>query len=253
MGPCSTLIIRSGTVVDGTGAPGRRADVGISDGRIAAIGDLDDQATRTIDADGKVVAPGFVDIHTHYDAQVFWDRRCQPVAAARRHDRHRRELRIHDRAARARARRLPHAHAGARRRHADRRAARRRAVELAHVRRVPRSHRRHAGTERGLPRRPLDDPSRRRWASARRRATATADDLDAMRALLDASLAAGGLGFSSSWARTHNDAAGDMVPSRYAIGGRDHRAVPGRARTPGNDARIHSRASGCSRTTPPTS
>src|SRR6516162_10670953 len=73
------LIIRNGTVVDGTGRPGRRADLGISDGRITALGDLhDESATRTINADGKVVAPGFVDIHTHYDAQVFWDTTLSP-------------------------------------------------------------------------------------------------------------------------------------------------------------------------------
>src|SRR5215210_6115089 len=73
------LIIRNGTVVDGTGGPGRPADLAINDGRIASIGDLtDEKATHTIDADGKVVAPGFVDIHTHYDAQVFWDTTLSP-------------------------------------------------------------------------------------------------------------------------------------------------------------------------------
>lgn len=68
------LLIKGGTVVDGTGLPGIRADVGISDGRIAAIGDLKGQrAEQTIDAEGHVVAPGFVDGHTHMDAQQFWD------------------------------------------------------------------------------------------------------------------------------------------------------------------------------------
>jgi len=68
------LLIRGGTLVDGTGAPARRADLAVRAGRIAAIGDVRGTAARTIDAEGAVVAPGFVDIHTHYDAQVFWDR-----------------------------------------------------------------------------------------------------------------------------------------------------------------------------------
>jgi N-acyl-D-amino-acid deacylase len=68
------VVIRGGTLVDGTGAPRRRGDLGIRAGRIAALGDVRGTATRTVDADGCIVAPGFVDIHTHYDAQVFWDR-----------------------------------------------------------------------------------------------------------------------------------------------------------------------------------
>jgi N-acyl-D-amino-acid deacylase len=68
------VVIRGGTVIDGTGAPRRQGDVGIRGGTIAALGDVRGDAARTIDADGCVVAPGFVDIHTHYDAQVFWDR-----------------------------------------------------------------------------------------------------------------------------------------------------------------------------------
>ena len=67
------LVIENGLVVDGSGAPGYRADVGIRDGRIAAIGRIAEKAAQTLDAEGHVVAPGFVDGHTHMDAQVFWD------------------------------------------------------------------------------------------------------------------------------------------------------------------------------------
>src|SRR5581483_7226390 len=68
------LVIRGGIVHDGTGRPGARGDLGIRDGRIAAVGEVKDGAAQTIEADGLVVAPGFVDVHTHYDAQIMWDR-----------------------------------------------------------------------------------------------------------------------------------------------------------------------------------
>lgn len=73
------LVIRGATVVDGTGAPPRNADIAVKDGRIVAVGDIGpDDATETFDATGMVVTPGFVDPHTHYDAQLFWDPAATP-------------------------------------------------------------------------------------------------------------------------------------------------------------------------------
>ena len=72
------LKIKNGCIIDGTGAPAATGDVGIRDGRIAAVGEVGESARETLDAEGCAVTPGFVDVHTHYDAQVFWDPALSP-------------------------------------------------------------------------------------------------------------------------------------------------------------------------------
>ena len=68
------LVIRGGTVVDGTGAPAGPADIGIDGDRVTVVGEVDATAAgRVIEADGRLVTPGFVDIHSHLDAQIGWD------------------------------------------------------------------------------------------------------------------------------------------------------------------------------------
>src|SRR5580704_6825265 len=70
------LIIKNGRIVDGSGMPAFKGDIAARDGKIVEIGKLHGNATRTIDADGLAVAPGFIDTHCHYDAQVTWDPLC---------------------------------------------------------------------------------------------------------------------------------------------------------------------------------
>jgi N-acyl-D-amino-acid deacylase len=72
------VVIREGTVLDGSGRPGRRGDVAIDAGRISSVGEAPDRGRREIDAEGRFVAPGFIDGHTHLDAQIFWD----PISAS---------------------------------------------------------------------------------------------------------------------------------------------------------------------------
>ena len=74
-------VIKGGNIVDGTGAPAVRGDVGVKDGRIVQVGGtITEAAVNTIDADGAIVTPGWVDVHTHYDGQVSWDDEMDPSA-----------------------------------------------------------------------------------------------------------------------------------------------------------------------------
>ncbi len=77
------LLIKHGRIVDGSGMPAFRGDVGVRNGKIAELGKLSGSAKRTLDAAGRVIAPGFVDNHCHFDAQVTWD--LLILSAIRRH------------------------------------------------------------------------------------------------------------------------------------------------------------------------
>ncbi len=93
------LLIKNGTVVDGTGAPSYKADVAVAAGKIVEVGKgLVGKAHRVIDASNLIVTPGFVDPHTHYDAQICWDPQSQQFVLERSHHGIAGELRSRDRA-----------------------------------------------------------------------------------------------------------------------------------------------------------
>jgi N-acyl-D-aspartate/D-glutamate deacylase len=208
-------LITGGFVVDGTGSAARAADVGIAEGRVVAVGRIDDGATQVIDADGRIVCPGFVDIHTHLDAQAFWDPDLSPsplhgvttVIAGNC------GFSIAPLSAESGTYLLP---------------------MLARVEGMPLQSLREgvpwdwSTTSEYLAR--LDDSlvvntgfmvghsALRRFVmgEAANQRFATQDEVARMQALLREGLAAGAVGFSTTTSDTHNDAQGRPVPSRFA-------------------------------------
>ncbi len=209
------LLIQGGTLIDGTGAARRSGDVGIRDGRIVAVGDVQEESAQTIDATGLIVAPGFIDSHTHFDAQVFWDGAVTPspqhgvttivggncgFSVAPLSD----ESGPYLMRMLARVEGIP--------------------VEALEEG-VPWDWRSFADYLGALEGRLAVNAAFMVGHSAIRRAVmgpaaiereATDEEIQQMKALLAESLEAGGLGFSSTLAPTHNDDAGIPVPSRWA-------------------------------------
>ena len=209
------VVIRNGLVVDGTGNPGQTADVAIRDGRIVAIGEVSGNGNHEIDAEGLVVAPGFVDVHTHFDAQVFWDTTLSPSPL------HGVTTVISGNCGFTIAPLEPE--------HGDymmRMLARVEGMPLASLQQgVPWNWRTFGEYLDAIDGSLMPNAGFLVGHSALRRTVmgersvgefSSDDELTAMKELLAESIAAGGLGFSSSWAKTHNDAAGDAVPSRHA-------------------------------------
>lgn len=209
------VLLQGGTVVDGSGAPGVRADVGIRAGRIVAVGDIDETAARTVDVTGLVVAPGVIDPHTHYDAQLLWDPTASPSN-------------VHG------VTTVIAGNCG---------------FTLAPLRPEDADYlRRMMARVEGMPLGSLEEGLAWDWRSfadyldlfegklavnagflvghcAIRRTVMgedsvggqpTPEQLEAMQQLLAESIEAGGLGFSSSQAYTHDDGDGEPVPSRHA-------------------------------------
>ena len=211
-------VIRSGTVLDGTGTPGREADIAIDQGRIveiAEVGKITDTGRVEYDASGLMVAPGIVDPHTHYDAQLFWDPSASPSN-------------VHG------VTTVIGGNCG---------------FTLAPIRMQDADYiRRMMAKVEGMPLAALEQGVPWNWSSfgeylaglegnlgvnagflvghcavrrhvmgaERAEEVATDDEVAAMRALLGDSLASGGLGFSSSQSRTHSDGEGRPITSRYA-------------------------------------
>ncbi len=209
-------VIKGGTIVDGTGAARYQGDVGVRDGRIVAVGKVDEPAKETIDATGLVVSPGFVDIHTHYDAQIFWDPALSPSC--------------YHGVTSVFAGNCGFSVAPLTADGGDylmKMLARVEGMPLASLRDgVPWNWTSFGSyLERVEEQQPAVNVGFLVGHSALRRAVmgeaavdqvASPSQLEAMQKLLHQSLAEGGMGFSSSQAPTHNDGAGHPVPSRAA-------------------------------------
>jgi N-acyl-D-aspartate/D-glutamate deacylase len=209
------LLIRGGLVVDGTGLPGRPADVAISDGVVTAIGRMGGEAAReTIDADGLIVAPGIVDAHTHYDPQITWDPLCDTSAlhgvttvaagncgfsvAPCREDDHAYLAQVFARVEGMEIAALDHID-----------------WKFATFGEFLSSRRGKLGLNLGMY---VGHSAVRRWVlgdEAHQRA-ATEDEVKQMAALVEEAMGEGALGLSSSHAPTHLDLADRPVPSRLA-------------------------------------
>lgn len=208
-------LLRGGIVIDGSGSDARRADVGIRDGRIAVIGDIDEDARETIDVTDKIVSPGFVDVHTHYDAQVFWDPAISPSCF------HGVTTVVGGNCGFSVA---PLTHESGP--YLMRMLSRVEGMPLASLEEgVPWNWRSFAEYLDALEGKLALNAGFLVGHSAIRRAVmgeesvgraAEPDEIEAMQALLGESLEAGGFGFSSTMAATHNDFEGKPVPSRWA-------------------------------------
>jgi N-acyl-D-aspartate/D-glutamate deacylase len=209
------VIIKNGTVIDGTGAARQKADVGIKGDKVVTVGRVEGEAAQTIDATGKMVTPGFIDIHTHYDAQAHWDTTLSPSP-------------LHG-ITTVVAGNCGFTIAPLREEHGDylmRMLARVEGMPLESLQQGVPWNWNSFGDWLGK----LDGTlaintgfmvghsAIRRLAMGERAVghEATPEELETMQQLLRESLAEGGIGFSSSWATTHNDPNGQPVPSRHA-------------------------------------
>ena len=209
------VAITGGVVIDGTGAQPFRADVGITNGRIAEIGTLTDTARETIDATDLVVSPGFIDLHTHYDAQAFWDSTLSPSPM------HGVTTVIGGNCGFTIAPLTPQDGD-----YLMRMLARVEGMPLESLAEgVPWNWSSTADYLDALDGTLLPNAGFLVGHSALRRVVmhddansreATPAEIDQMVALLRAGLQAGGMGFSSTWSTSHNDHTGVPVPSRHA-------------------------------------